>query len=183
MFFGLDPAMQSLHGVSLLDLNRDLRKDRTMVDLFVNEVDSDSGDGDSVLEGLLDGVRSGKCRKQGGVDVDDPVGKPVDERRTENPHEPRQDHRFRPAPLDDGGERSRERVTIGVVGPQDRFGGHTRIGRTAQRTSIRSIGDHEGNVGADRRIIEEDLEIGARTRREYCDVDLRASETLVRAAV
>ena len=89
----LNPGVERLGVVAIKDGHRLLRNDRSVIHLFVDEVDGDPGQCDTVLQCLLDCMRSGERRKQCRMHIDDRVGKPLDRRWGEDTHEAGKDDR------------------------------------------------------------------------------------------
>ena len=75
-----DPPLKDLRGVVRKDLHRLLQDDGAAVALLADEVDGGAGQLDPVLQGLLMDVKAVTARSreggdQGGVDVEDALGK------------------------------------------------------------------------------------------------------------
>jgi hypothetical protein len=81
MFDLLNPGVKLLDGIPGFHRNRPLLHNRSVIDLLINEVNSHSRHFHSPLEGSFYGMGSGKGREQGRVDVEDPIGKSLDESR------------------------------------------------------------------------------------------------------
>lgn len=62
MLLDLDPGVKALHCVVRLDRNGSLGDYGPVIDLLVNEVDCDTGDLDTLVQSLHNGVRARKRR-------------------------------------------------------------------------------------------------------------------------
>lgn len=171
VLFGLDTGVQALFGISGLYRYRDLGDDRPVVDLLVHEVHGNTGDCHAVCEGISQRMRTGEGRKERRVDIEDPVGEPIDERRGQDAHEPGEDHTLGPAGLDPVGNRHRERVPVGVVSPGHNGGWNTVLGGTAQGAGVGLVREDQSEVGSETVVVDQCLEVAAGSRGEYCDVD------------
>lgn len=170
MLLDLDPGVQRLNGVAGLYRDRHLFDDGTVVDFLVDEVDSDTGRSDAVIESVLDGVRARKRRQQRRVDVEHSIGESIEKNRSQDAHEPGEHDALGPTLLDGVSETGAEGLTVPVPGQSD-SGNTCRLGPT-QRPGSGVIGDDEGDVRPHRRDIDQCLQVGARTRCENCDVDV-----------
>lgn len=170
MLFLLNPGVERLDRVVPIDGDRNLGDDRPGVDSLVDDVHGDTGHGHTVTQRRLHGMGAGKGRQERRVDVQDPIRKAGQERRSQDTHEPCENHPFCPGLLDDVGNGGREGVAIVILGPEDCPGRHTACGRPLQGRCLWSVGDDEDDVGADFGGVEQRLEIGARSRSEHCDV-------------
>src|SRR5688572_4641038 len=87
MLLDEDPRRQCLLRIVVTHRHRALHNDGTRVEIGRDEVHGDSAHFDTVLERLLRRVKSRKRWEKGGVDVEHRVGKGVNERRADFPHE------------------------------------------------------------------------------------------------
>lgn len=111
------------------------------------------------------------------MDVEYAVGKAIDEARSEYPHEPGEDHALGAALFDGPGHGPREGRPIMVYFPANDLGVDPRGSGALQRPSVGVVGDHDPNVRIDARTIDQRLQVGARSRCQNCDVDLRPPKT------
>lgn len=101
MFYRMNSRSQTFSGVSGHDGHRFLREDRAVVDLLIYEMDGHARGRCSRFQCHSDGVAARIPGQQRWMNIDDPIRKPVDGRRTEDPHEARQDHRVNVMTIDD----------------------------------------------------------------------------------
>lgn len=107
------------------------------------------------------------------MDVEDAVGKPLDESRGEDAHESGEDHPFGTTRLDDSGHGVAEVLPLAATRPGDHPGGDPGTVGASQSGRLLVVRDDQDDVGADRRCVDERLEIGAGSGGENCDVDER----------
>src|SRR5690348_14249118 len=79
--------MQSLRGITVQHGDRLLSDDRPGVHAGINEVTRAAGDLDSMIEGLLPGLKARERRQQARMYVDNPSGKSPEELALEHTHE------------------------------------------------------------------------------------------------
>ena len=88
VLFFQDASRETFGSIGLQDRHGSLENDGAGVELGVDEVDGRAGHFHAVLESLALGVEPGKRRQQRGVDIENPVGKGLDEVGAEKSHEP-----------------------------------------------------------------------------------------------
>lgn len=143
-----------------------------MVDLFIDEMNRQPRGPDPVVKRTLYRVFARECGEQRGMDVEHPLGETIEKARGKDSHESGEYHPLRATPLDGIGEGGAERITTVEIGPRQDDGRNPRSLGPTQTWSIADVGDDEGYMGSNRRVVDECLQIGARTRCENCDVDV-----------
>jgi hypothetical protein len=128
--------------------NRDgaLEDDDAVVEVLVDEMDGTAGDGYAVVEGLLLGVEAGKGGEQGGVDVEDAVGKGVDEFGREQAHVAGETNE-----IDIGGAKVGEHVAV-VIGARAAsgdadLGGQAEVASGLDAGGVSDVGEDERDFG------------------------------------
>ncbi len=145
MLLDQDALRQRLHGVIVPDWNRRLHDNRPRVELGAHEVDGGARYTHAVLEGLALGVKTGERRKKRRVDIQNPVGKRMEERWPDDAHVPRKADEIDAARAEHLDDRAIVGVSIRVVtwSLVERF--YTRGTSAHQPWSIRTIRDDDRN--------------------------------------
>lgn len=117
------------------------------------------------------------------MDVEDPPLESLDKGGGQDPHESGQDHSLGSGVFHGVGQRGGKGVPVGVVVPPDDVRRNADVARPLQGGCVRPVGDHGHDATADRRGVDERLEIGPRSRCEYCDVDFSGLRVTDAAAV
>jgi hypothetical protein len=87
MFLNQDARRQRVDGVVVMNGHWRLQHDGTAIELARHEVHGRAADVNAVLERLLLGVETREGRQKRRVDVHDPIGKRLEQRRADQPHE------------------------------------------------------------------------------------------------
>lgn len=119
MLDGLNPAMQRLDIVGGHDGDRLLSDNRPMINVFINEVDGDTGRLDTIRQSFFDGASTRESWKQGGVDIHDTLREPSHGFYGENSHESSEDYEFNLVAIQQIADGGGKRGPIRVVGPVD----------------------------------------------------------------
>jgi len=106
------------------------------------------------------------------VDIEDSIGKTINERRRENSHEPRKNHSLCPTLLNHVCNGRRETITVRMVSPPDDGGLDACVTGPGECAGFGLVGDNDADVRSNVRGIYQSLEIRTRAGCEYCDVDL-----------
>ena len=137
MFLRQHARGQGLGSVVRQQGHHRLVQDRPMVQLGRHQVDAGTGEPATHVDGALVGVKAGKRRQQGRVDVDEPPLVMLHESRRQDPHEPRQHHQRRLVPVDHGGKIGFERFATVESLVIDDLGGNVMLTGNRQPAGVR----------------------------------------------
>lgn len=117
------------------------------------------------------------------MDVQDPIGKPVDKALRQHSHETGQNGALGPMGLNCITHRFREPLTIGVVFPPNNP--RSNPGSVSPVKSRRAwiVRDNTDDPWPYIWCVDKGLKVGARARCEYCDVDAHPPLIVTRASV
>jgi hypothetical protein len=171
MFDRLDPCMEGLGVIIWKDGNRFLIDDRPMVNLLIDEMDSDSRDGDAIFNRGLHRMGAWKRRKKCRMHVDDRIGELLDRVRCQYSHEPGEDKRTGSVASRHAGNGRSEVVSRLEGVPVDKLGGNIGKPGSLQSSDTWSIGHDHGYLKIDPvpRRIKEGLEIAPTARYQNSD--------------
>jgi hypothetical protein len=145
MLFGEDAVGKRVGVVGFQNGNSALQEDDAVVEMLVNEVDGAAGDFDAIFEGLGLRVEAGKRGQQRRMDVEDAVGKRVNEFRREQPHVAGENDEVDGMGLKGGGD-------VGIVlGPGAAFrdvngGGQAKVARGGDSRCFGNVRNHDRNL-------------------------------------
>ncbi len=172
MLFDLDSGMQRFGSVTWLDAHRALGDDGTVIYEFVDDVDRYTRHPHPVLQRILDGAGPGKGWQEGWVDIEDPAREAVDEGRRQDPHEAGKDDSLASVTLHRVPQRCRKGASVRVVAPSHYPSLDTGRRGPVEGSGTVTVRSDKADMGTNISAIEESLEVGTRSRCEYCDVDL-----------
>ena len=178
MFRALDAFMQALSVVVGMNRHDLLREDGPGVGARVDEVYGAARDvyaPGECLRGRVDAWKSGTERR---VHVHHPVGKGVEQRRREHPHETREHHEVDVVRREDAENRALERRSVvAEAAVVDGLGRHTRRFGTLECVDPGAIGHHDLNVegGALCGGVQDRLEVRSASAHEHTEAQ-RATE-------
>src|SRR5436190_1711628 len=165
----VDPWLERIPGVVGPDLDRLLEHDRAGVRSLVDQVDGHAGHADAVLERVPDGVRPGERRKQGRVHVQPAALVDVQDASPQHAEVPRAHDDVDPVPLQPLEHGQIEIVAVGEPGRIDDLDGDLGGVGPFQGADPSTIGQDQLEMGADRRVVDQRLQVGPRTGDQHRD--------------
>ena len=166
---GLDPLVERLDGVVVLDADRSLLDDRAGVDPVVDDEQRAAGDLAAVGQGLGRAVHAGERRRQRRMGVQRLAGVLGEERRADQLHEAGADHQVRRVRRHGRRQRGVPVGAAGIVGHPVHEGLDARSLGPAQPLDVVTVGADGDHLGAVRRVgarVEQRLEVGPRAGDE-----------------
>jgi hypothetical protein len=170
MFLLPDAGREGFFGVVLMDGDYRLQDDGAGIGPEVHEMHRAAGEANTVLKGLLLGVKSRKSRQKSWVDVQDGMGKRFDHHIGQYPHEAGQEYQLNavvPQDLNQGG------IILPTAGVSadlvdDRW--NAVLFRTLQGKGVLSVADDAGYAGIDLAgldTVDDSLQICAVSRDQH----------------
>ena len=178
VFNGLDALVESLPGVVRFYCHRLLEKDRSVVDLLIDEVHRRAGHFDPVLQRIADSVRSGEGRQQRRMEIDEASGESINEHRGKYSHETGRDDQVGRPFLDCGLQGGAPFVARGVLGRVEdgRLDPPRPRDLNTPAGPVRHDQNHRARHQARIARICQALHVGSRSRHKYCDSPVHDAE-------
>ena len=151
VLFDQDPRRQRLRRCHRRHRHRRLQDDRPAIEPGGHEVHRRAAHAHAVRERLRLGIEAGKRRQQRRMDVQDPIGKGVEQRRADQPHEAGETDQPDVVRL----QRLRQRLIVGVTRARGRAAAPSCASMPASRARSRpaasgTIRDHHRDRGIER---------------------------------
>jgi len=152
--------------------HRALQHDRTAVEVRGHEVHGCAGDLDPVLKRLTLGVDARKRGQERRVHVEDAIGKCLEQRGADEPHEARETHEGHAARRELAGEGAIEGVAAGKRAVIDDHRLDAGAARPLEPAGIGAIRNDDGDRRAQTAFgnrVDERLQVAATARDEHAD--------------
>ena len=153
----VDTRLERIPVVVVADRDRLLQHDRAGIHALVDQVHGHSCHLGAVCEGVAHAVHPREGRQERGVDVQPSVPEASHDLGTEEPEVAGADHGIDPVIGQRGGDLAREGVA--VSGRLDHRHVHLGGARALERLDAGAIAQDERDVGPDRRVIEQRLQV------------------------
>jgi hypothetical protein len=172
MFLDEDPSRQGFNAVALENGNGGLQDDRAIVEPGRHEMDGGAGHADTVLECLTLRLEARERRQQRRMNVEDAIGKCLEQLRSNPPHIPGKANQTDSARAKDLDDSTIVRIAIGVVGWHKAYRLDAGVASPFKPWSIRTIRNNDRNHGIELsggNRVEDRLQVAAASRDKNCD--------------
>jgi len=139
--------VQGLTGVSRYYIDRFLRDDRPVVDEFVDEMDGDAGGEHTSGQRIAHRIRTAERGQQRRMDVDDPIGPPIEERGGQDAHEAGEDDEVSAGRGDGVSEACLPARTVAPV-EEDSVRRDARLTGTLERRCVGDVAEDSDEFGS-----------------------------------
>lgn len=160
MFDRLNAAMQRFDSVGCHDRDWLLSDDRSVIYVFIHEVDGYARRFDTVGQCLFDGPSTGESREQSRMNVHDRIRKTSHGLLRKNPHEPCEDHEFNLVRIQQIADRRGKRFPIRRIGPVDHLGGDPGSRGSKQAAGAGTVRNHKNRLGRKVRVVGPGIQNG-----------------------